>query len=48
MHALVFGLDGTLVDTVYAHVIAWQCALSEAGVAAGLPHYDIRDPLQNL
>ena len=33
MHALLFDLDGTLVDTVYAHVLAWQCALSEAGVA---------------
>src|SRR5438270_13147606 len=32
MHALVFDLDGTLVDTVYAHVLAWQCALGEAGV----------------
>ena len=33
MHALIFDLDGTLVDTVYAHVIAWQSALLEAGVA---------------
>jgi HAD superfamily hydrolase (TIGR01509 family) len=33
MHALVFDLDGTLVDTVYAHVLAWQGALGEAGVA---------------
>src|SRR6516162_1766942 len=33
MHALIFDLDGTLVDTVYAHVLAWQCALGEAGVA---------------
>lgn len=32
MHALVFDLDGTLVDTVYAHVLAWQGALGEAGV----------------
>jgi HAD superfamily hydrolase (TIGR01509 family) len=32
MHALVFDLDGTLVDTVYAHVLAWQLALGEAGV----------------
>ena len=32
MHALVFDLDGTLVDTVYAHVLAWQQALVEAGV----------------
>src|SRR5689334_7588580 len=32
MHALVFDLDGTLVDSVYAHVLAWQRALSEVGV----------------
>ncbi len=32
MHALIFDLDGTLVDTVYAHVLAWQRALAEAGV----------------
>jgi HAD superfamily hydrolase (TIGR01509 family) len=30
--ALVFDLDGTLVDTVYAHVLAWQRALAEAGM----------------
>ena len=29
MHALIFDLDGTLVDTVYAHVFAWQRALME-------------------
>jgi HAD superfamily hydrolase (TIGR01549 family) len=29
MHALIFDLDGTLVDTVYAHVFAWQRALQE-------------------
>jgi HAD superfamily hydrolase (TIGR01509 family) len=28
--ALIFDLDGTLVDTVYAHVFAWQRALAEA------------------
>src|SRR3954469_23085822 len=32
MPALIFDLDGTLVDTVYAHVFAWQRALSEAGM----------------
>jgi HAD superfamily hydrolase (TIGR01509 family) len=32
MHALVFDLDGTLVDSVYAHVLAWQFALGEVGV----------------
>jgi HAD superfamily hydrolase (TIGR01549 family) len=31
MHALIFDLDGTLVDTVYAHVFAWQRALVELG-----------------
>ena len=30
MPALIFDLDGTLVDTVYAHVFAWQRALAEA------------------
>ena len=33
MRALIFDLDGTLVDTVYAHVFAWQTALAEAGMA---------------
>jgi HAD superfamily hydrolase (TIGR01509 family) len=32
MGALIFDLDGTLVDTVYAHVFAWQRALAEAGM----------------
>ncbi len=32
MNALIFDLDGTLVDTVYAHVFAWQLALAEAGM----------------
>jgi HAD superfamily hydrolase (TIGR01509 family) len=30
--ALIFDLDGTLVDTVYAHVFAWQQALAEEGM----------------
>lgn len=33
MRALIFDLDGTLVDTVYAHVFAWQCAFAEANMA---------------
>jgi HAD superfamily hydrolase (TIGR01509 family) len=33
MRILIFDLDGTLVDTVYAHVFAWQRALAEAGMA---------------
>jgi HAD superfamily hydrolase (TIGR01549 family) len=32
MPALIFDLDGTLVDTVYAHVFAWQRALAEASL----------------
>src|SRR5215813_9090869 len=33
MAAMIFDLDGTLVDTVYAHVFSWQRALAEAGMA---------------
>jgi HAD superfamily hydrolase (TIGR01509 family) len=33
MRALIFDLDGTLVDTVYAHIFAWQRAFAEAGMA---------------
>lgn len=33
MNALIFDLDGTLVDTVYAHVFAWQRTFAEAGMA---------------
>jgi HAD superfamily hydrolase (TIGR01549 family) len=32
VQALIFDLDGTLVDTVYAHVFAWQRALAEVGL----------------
>jgi len=32
MPALIFDLDGTLVDSVYAHVLAWQVAFAEAGL----------------
>ncbi len=31
--ALLFDLDGTLVDSVYQHVISWQEALAECGIA---------------
>ncbi len=34
MRALLFDLDGTLVDTVYAHVMAWHRTLCEAKFAA--------------
>jgi HAD superfamily hydrolase (TIGR01509 family) len=30
--ALIFDLDGTLVDSVYYHVLAWREALEEAGI----------------
>jgi HAD superfamily hydrolase (TIGR01509 family) len=30
--ALIFDLDGTLIDTVYAHVFAWQRAFAETGL----------------
>ena len=30
--ALIFDLDGTLIDTVYAQVLAWQRALAEASL----------------
>jgi HAD superfamily hydrolase (TIGR01509 family) len=33
MRGLIFDLDGTLIDTVYAHVFAWQRALAESGLA---------------
>ncbi|TMI77746.1 MAG: HAD family hydrolase, partial [Bacillati bacterium ANGP1] len=31
--AFLFDLDGTLVDSVYHHVIAWHQALARAGIA---------------
>ena len=30
--AFLFDLDGTLVDSVYEHVLAWRLALEEAGI----------------
>src|SRR4051812_14380503 len=30
--AFLFDLDGTLVDSVYAHVLAWRSALEAAGI----------------
>src|SRR3954447_17699832 len=33
MAAFIFDLDGTLIDTTYAHVMAWQQALYEADIS---------------
>src|SRR5437899_9273271 len=30
--ALLFDLDGTLIDSVYQHVLAWKEALASAGI----------------
>src|SRR6202012_2270534 len=30
--AFLFDLDGTLIDSVYQHVIAWRAALSAIGI----------------
>ena len=32
MKAMIFDLDGTLVDSVYAYVLAWQMPFAEAGM----------------
>lgn len=32
MRAVIFDLDGTLVDTVYGHTLAWSRVLQEAGL----------------
>jgi HAD superfamily hydrolase (TIGR01509 family) len=32
MRALIFDLDGTLIDSVYAHVLAWQKSFAAAGL----------------
>lgn len=34
MKALIFDLDGTLIDSVYAHTLAWQQAFSQMGIDA--------------
>jgi HAD superfamily hydrolase (TIGR01509 family) len=34
--AFVFDLDGTLVDSVYQHVLAWQEALDHTGIAVSV------------
>jgi HAD superfamily hydrolase (TIGR01549 family) len=35
-HAFLFDLDGTLVDSVYHHVLAWHEALEEEGIALSI------------
>ena len=30
--AFIFDLDGTLIDSVYQHGLAWREALEEAGI----------------
>jgi beta-phosphoglucomutase-like phosphatase (HAD superfamily) len=32
VNSFVFDLDGTLVDSVYQHVLAWQSALEAEGI----------------
>ena len=32
MKALIFDLDGTLIDSAYPHTVAWQQTLNEAGL----------------
>jgi len=32
MRALIFDLDGTLIDSVYSHVLAWQKSFAAAGL----------------
>jgi HAD superfamily hydrolase (TIGR01509 family) len=34
MRALIFDLDGTLVDSVYPHTLAWQKVLSDFGITS--------------
>jgi HAD superfamily hydrolase (TIGR01549 family) len=35
-HAFLFDLDGTLVDSVYQHVLAWHEALDHEGIALSI------------
>ena len=35
-HAFLFDLDGTLVDSVYQHVLAWHEALDDEGIALSI------------
>ena len=31
MHALIFDVDGTLIDSVYTHVVSWQKSFAAEG-----------------
>ena len=42
--ALVFDLDGTLVDSVYQHVVAWHHALLEEGIELSIWRHQSRPP----
>lgn len=42
MKGLIFDLDGTLVDTVSPHVLAWQRAMSEFGFEVNAASIQIR------
>jgi beta-phosphoglucomutase-like phosphatase (HAD superfamily) len=33
---MLFDLDGTLIDSVYQHVLAWHKALEELGLVVGV------------
>jgi beta-phosphoglucomutase-like phosphatase (HAD superfamily) len=39
--AFLFDLDGTLVDSVYQHVLAWREALEEAGIELAVWHFEV-------
>jgi HAD superfamily hydrolase (TIGR01549 family) len=39
MKALIFDLDGTLIDSVYPHTLAWQQTLDEVGLS--VPAFEI-------
>ncbi len=44
--AILFDLDGTLVDTAYEHVLAWSGALRSAGIV--IPNWKIHRWTGNL
>jgi phosphoglycolate phosphatase-like HAD superfamily hydrolase len=42
--AFLFDLDGTLIDSVYQHVIAWRSALSDIGIELSVWRHAKPDP----